>query len=346
MTIPTRRSYPNRRGRRSRRRAASWVLAASLALAPQALADGSALSLTLEQVLALARERSPRIEQRAALLRGAEAEARRARAGRAPEIDAHASYRHLSDVPDVALTFADGQRRTIFPNITERYQGRVDLAVPLYTAGRIRNTIVAAQRGREAAAHELRLERSDLELEVTVAYWQLAVAREREQVLRQSIASFAAHLTDARHRLQYGLAARNELLSIQVERDAAELDRLEAANAAAIAEANLLRLLDLEPHTRLETADPLGPAPPRAKAGGAEVAELEQLVTQALSSRSERAALEARWAVARATIEAERGSRRPQVSASAGFQYARPNPRVLPLVDQFDDSWDVGLAVS
>jgi outer membrane protein TolC len=51
-------------------------------------------------------------------------------------------------------------------------------------------------------------------------------------VLEESLAAYEAHLADARNRQAVGLAARNEVLAVQVEKDRAELARLRAANAA------------------------------------------------------------------------------------------------------------------
>ncbi len=59
------------------------------------------------------------------------------------------------------------------------------------------------------------------------------------------------------------MAARNEVLAVEVERDRVELDRLRAEADADVAEANLRRLLDLPPATRVEPAEPLDEPPPR-----------------------------------------------------------------------------------
>jgi hypothetical protein len=53
------------------------------------------------------------------------------------------------------------------------------------------------------------------------------------------------------------MAARNEVLAVEVERDRAELESLRAGAAAEAAEANLQRLLALPPATRVEPAEAL-----------------------------------------------------------------------------------------
>ena len=83
------------------------------------------------------------------------------------------------------------------------------------------------------------------------------------------------------------MAARNEVLAVEVERDRAELERLRAEAAADLAEANLQRLLELPPATRVEPGEPLeASAPP--------LPDLEALVAEAQAGRAERKALAAR----------------------------------------------------
>ena len=94
-------------------------------------------------------------------------------------------------------------------------------------------------------------------LETKTAYWLLVTSREGVRVLQEAIRAMDAHLTDARNRERFGIAARNEVLAVQVERDRVELDRLRADVAAEVAEANLQRLLDLPPGTRIDPAEPL-----------------------------------------------------------------------------------------
>jgi outer membrane protein TolC len=134
------------------------------------------------------------------------------------------------------------------------------------------------------------------------------------------------------------MAARNEVLAVQVERDRAELTRLRAENAAAVTEANLARLLGLENEARVEATESLEEP---VDAG----LDLERLVAQALADRPERAALVARVAAAEARARAEGATRLPQLTAAAGYDYANPNRRILPMQATWQDSWDAGASL-
>ena len=80
------------------------------------------------------------------------------------------------------------------------------------------------------------------------------------------------------------MAARNEVLAVQVQRDRAELRRLAAANGAAVANANLVRLVGLPAGTRIEPAE-------RVDAPDAPPPDVEALVGEALAARPEAASL-------------------------------------------------------
>ncbi len=145
---------------------------------------------------------------------------------------------------------------------------------------------------------------NDLLLETRAAYWGLVTARESERVLREALDSYDAHLKDARNRFDVGIAASNEVLSVQVERDRAELARLQAENGAGVANENLVRLTGLPPGARIEPAEPLS-VPPTMTAG---IEETETLVAAALEARPEVKALEARAEAARVAVEIQRSA--------------------------------------
>jgi outer membrane protein TolC len=288
---------------------------------------------------------SPRLARLAALETAAEAQARGARADRWPQLDLGAGYTRRSEVPELAI-FAPAsdptkpvERIVVFPNIQDNWRVRAGVAMPLWTGGRIGGQIEAAEQGRSAAFADLEAGRADLVLETKAAYWSLVTARESVRVLQESIRAYDAHLADARNRERFGMAARNEVLAVQVERDRVELESLRAETGAEVAQANLRRLLDLPPDARVETAEPVEASPSLRP-------EVEALVAQAEAARAERKALAARVAAADAAAGAERGSRMPQLSVAGGYTYANPNRDIVPPTADWKDTWDVGIGLA
>jgi outer membrane protein TolC len=325
--------------------AAASAQAPAPAPAPPGAAAPTVVRLTVDEAVARAIAASPRLARLTALEAAAEAQARGARADRWPQVDVGGGYTRRSEVPELAIFAPTSdptkpvERIVVFPNIQDNWRLRAGVALPIWTGGRLGGQIDAAEQGKAAAGEDLRAGRSDLVLETKDAYWSLVTAREGERVLQESMKAYDAHLADARNRERFGMAARNEVLAVQVERDRVELEQLRAAAGADVAEANLRRLLDLPPTARVEPAEPLeAPAAPRP--------DVEALVAEAQAGRPERRALVARVAAADAIAGAERGARLPQVALTGGYAYANPNRDIVPPTSDWEDTWDVGVGLT
>lgn len=296
------------------------------------------LRLTLAEAVSLARASSARLAQLRSLETAADASFSAARAERLPQLDLSASYTRNSNVPELTISTPAGTR-TIFPNIPDNYRSRAGLSLPLYSGGRIEGGIGAASGERAAAAKDLEGGIADLVLETATAYWSLVTARENQRVLREAVASFDAHLKDAANRQDVGMAARNEVLAVQVERDRAELTRLEAANSAEVANANLLRLVGGTPGSQIEPSEPVTTALAAPE-------EVETLAVQARQARPELAALRSRVGSLEGSVRVARAASLPQARVEAGYDLANPNLRILPLAARWEGTWSVGVNVS
>jgi outer membrane protein TolC len=303
------------------------------------------LELSVDEAVRLALQSSPMLQRLGALEAAAEAEEQGARAGRWPRVDVGGGYQRRSNVPElqVAQPSPDpdvpGQLVTIYPNIPDNWRLRADLTWPVYTGGRVQGRIEATTQGHVAAGHDREAARDDLILAVKQAYWRLVSAGENVRVFTDAIRALDAHLEDARNLERFGMAAPNEVLAVQVQRDRAELNQLEAEAAADIAEADLRRLLGVPSHTRLEATEPLETGPLPAQ-------DIEALVAEAGSARPDRAALVARIAAADALVGVEKGARLPQVAVTGGYLYANPNREIIPPEEAWKDTWDIGVSVS
>ncbi len=316
--------------------------------ATQGLAEVSAptvLRLTVDEAVSEALQTSPRLDRLGALAAAAEAGERGARAERWPRLDVGGGYQRRSNVPELRIAqpsldpTVPARLVTIYPNIPDNWQLQAGLAWPIYTGGRIGGQIEAAAQGRAAAGFDREAARDDLVFEVKHAYWSLVSAREAARVFTEAIRALEAHLADARNLERFGMAARNDVLAVEVQRDRAELNQIEAEAAADVAEADLRRLLGAPGETRVEPTEPLEAVP----AGKLDV---EALVAEAGSARPDRAALVARIAAADAIVGVERGARLPQVALTGGYLYANPNRVVIPPEEKWTDTWDVGVSLT
>jgi outer membrane protein TolC len=114
---------------------------------------------------------------------------------------------------------------------------------------------------------------------------------------------------------------------------------VEARNLRDVAAADLARLVGAAPGQQVEPQAALedAAAPPAVR---------DMLAAEARQQRAERRVLEQRIDIAGASRSAALSARRPQVAVTGGVDYARPNPRIFPRADRWDDSWDAGITLN
>jgi outer membrane protein TolC len=159
-------------------------------------------------------------------------------------------------------------------------------------------------------------------------------------VLSRSLESVDAHVRDLRSRLEQGFIPPNEVLTAEAQQSRQRLLAIEAASQRGVAVADLQRLLGVDGPQDVEPAAALSLAEPRVDP------DVDTLVRQAHDARPERRALESRAEAARERIEVARAASRPQVAVAAGYDYARPNPRIFPRSSAWEDSWDLSVNAS
>jgi len=314
------------------------TLALAVSSCPTGAEAGGACRLTLAEAVARARAASPRLARLVALEDAADASRRGARAERLPTLGLTGAYSRNSNVEEFVVPQPGQPDLVVFPNLPNQWSTRAEINLPVYTGGRVGASIDATAAQHDAARHDRIAGGADLDLEVASSYWNLAALREGERVLREAIASYEAHLKDATNLFETGMAARNDLLAVQVERDRAELDRLQAEVEAEVENANLVRLLHLPPATRVEPVAEGDTHDPDA--------DVETLVGPALDARAEVRSLRARVAAADASIKVARASALPQASVQGRYDYANPSQRIFPLEGVWRDTWSLGIGVS
>jgi outer membrane protein TolC len=292
--------------------------------------------LTLEQAIALGLKQSARLAELEARKAGAEAaEAGRA-AAKMPTVSAQAGYTRTNHVEEFVIATPGQPPRALYPDVPGNYRTRLDLQWPIYSGGRTDALERAARAEVNATAEDLAAARADLVLEITRAYWALVTARETEAVLARSLQSLDAHVRDLEARLQQGLIPPNDVLTAQAQRSRQQGLAIEAANTRGVAEADLRRLTGLPRNQGL----PL--APPALAAGQPQ----ETKSDTSAPGRAERRALGARLTAARERVAAAGAAAKPQLFIAGGYDYARPNPRIFPRADRWEDSWDASVNLS
>ena len=318
----------------------SLLLAAGAGGTQEAPAAVESVRLSLDEAVQRALTASARLRELQQLEIAAGADLDGARAARWPTAEVGAGYTRRSDIDPFLIPQPPGEPPVGFPNLPNNSTLSARGTLPVYAGGRISGQIDAATESERAAGLDLDASRQALILETESAYWRLVTARESERVLHEALGAFEAHLKDARNLERFGMAARSDVLAVEVERDRAELRRLRAQNAAEVAEANLARLLQLSPQAPWSS-------PPRGwRRCRPPTKTSRRWCSRPSSARPEREALAARVRAAEASVRVAQAASRPQLGVTGGVLYANPNRQFVPPDESWRWSWDVGVQVS
>ncbi|MGE5814043.1 MAG: TolC family protein [Acidobacteriota bacterium] len=313
-----------------------FVVAIALSAAPlPAFAQSDAL--TLDDAITRALAESHRVAELRARGKAAEAAVQGREASSLPLVSLQGGYTRTNHVDPYVIPQPGGIRNVIYPDIPDNYRSRLDVSWPLYTGGRNESLARAARAEASAVSNDLVSVEADLRLEVTRAYWNAVTAAQTVSVVQQSLERLNAHIKDLRARLDAGLIPPNDVLSAEAQRSRQEVQVIEARNGSELALADLRRLIGADPGVPFQLTTPL------ESASAEPSADLGAQIAAAKNARPERAALVQRIDAAVSRVEAAGSTRKPAVAVNGGVDYAKPNPRIFPRVDEWNESWDVSV---
>ena len=314
----------------------------SLSAGVLAQAEGASLKetkVTLEEAQARAIEASHRLAESRARQRVADAVVDARAAAQRPSVAASAGYTRTNHVAEFVVPTPTGLPGVLYPDVPNNYRTRLDLQWPIYSGGRTDALERAARAEASAAAAETSVAQADLRLEVARAFWAVVTADASVRVLEEGVARAQAHVTDVRERLRAGLVPPNEVSSAEAQESRQRMLLIEAQTQRSVVLADLGRLAGADASEVLMPQAQLEEEPEPSTSIGAAIG-------LARGARAERTALLLRVESATEQRNAALAGRRPSVAVGGGFDYARPNPRIFPRADRWEDSWDLGISVN
>jgi outer membrane protein TolC len=227
----------------------------------------------------------------------------------------------------------------VYPDIPDNYRTRLDLQWPIYTFGRADALERAARAEADATGLDLAAARNDLKLEITRAFWAVVTSTEAVRVVDESVKRMDAMLEDVRNSLKVGLAAPNDVLSVEAQRARQQMLLIQAGNSQEQTLADLRRLIGDPPESPI-ALDAVLESPP------APVPAADSLVDAARGARPDRKALETRLLGAADRREASVANRRPTLSVGGGVNLSNPNPLIFPRAAQWNGTFDASVNLS
>lgn len=236
-----------------------------------------------------------------------------------PVLRVTGTYSQLDQSPALDMATPAGEFRS--PKIWKNDVvglASAEVAVPLWTAGRLSSAIGSATDEARASAAQAQRAGSDLELAVVEAYLGVLRARSALAVAESNAKSLEAHAGAVRVMYEKEAVPHSDLLAAQVALANAHQQRLRSANGVRLAMAAYNRRVG-QPLDRVpDLEEPGEPGPADGTAAGREAGSLTAL---ALERRPELEALAATRTSLEQAAGAVRAERWPQLQLRAGYDH-------------------------
>jgi outer membrane protein TolC len=324
--------------------------------------------LTADEAAKRARARAPQIQSAEAAAAAAQWEAKSAWVGFIPQLSLFARYQRINRVQN-SVTFVDeaAQQRFVdevldtdpetqqaflalgdmlssgpdFTQPVDNYSLGAGLKIPV--SDMLLRTLPAYEGAKEQTeARKLQAQSTAeiVELQAREAFYRYSAAVAQRALIEQAVKQAEALAAQTKLFVDAGTKAPVEFMAATASLERARGDLAQAEGALAT--------------TRMALATLMGVSPAEVQAIGEPVTQLpeaptqppEQLVSRALEHRTELLALRKAVGATQKVQKSEKNAAWPQLSLEANTLYANPNPRYVPPVNEFNNTWDVGATLS
>jgi outer membrane protein len=240
-----------------------------------------------------------------------EQQLRSAEGQRLPELNVNSGYTQYSETP-AAKTQIAGQTAQFSTNQAGSVNAQAIASLPVFTSGRIRHNIEAAEASLNAAQSNEAASVLNIKMQVAEAYVTVLRMESARQVAQSHVDTLSQHMKDVNDLFEQGMVARNDVLAANVELVNAQQRVVQANNQQDIAKAQYNRLLDrnLADDVKLEHQFPDAPQ-----------ASFNELNANALNQRPELTTLTQQIESLEQQAQSVKAGLLPQVAVNGGYQY-------------------------
>jgi HAE1 family hydrophobic/amphiphilic exporter-1 len=201
-----------------------------------------------------------------------------------------------------------------FPTDQRLLSSQVQLSQALFTWGKLGAAIRAAAKARLTADEQLRVARQDTRRDVTVAFYDVVLAREQQGFALQNREQKRRHQDEAERKYAAGVATDYDLLAAKVSVENANPEVIRSANTLKTAKDRLRYILAVE-----GAVDVKGSLEPPVYA----VSGFGQAMKTALERRPELMELRHRKEIAEELIKVAKADDKPRVDLNGSYGYRR-----------------------
>jgi len=257
-----------------------------------------------------------------------------------PRLSFSASYTRLSEIPPFEIvTPLSANPIRLYDVILNNYSLKLSLQQPLFTGFRLSSLKNAAKFNYRSVEAENNEEKNKVAFEIQNAFWNYHKAEQIRNLIEENINQIALHLEDTKNFLMNDLVTRNDLLKLEVQYSNTELMRIDAENNVELLRIAFNRAIGIELNSpSIIAAKKINPSQYDYN--------LDEIITEAKGNRNDLKSLGYKIQAGEESIDAARAGWFPSIFLFGNFYYSRPNQRILPPEDKFNDTWDFGVSLN
>jgi len=258
-----------------------------------------------------------------------------------PDLDLGAGYERLSNIPTEYFSIL-GQTipsTAFFPVILNDYSATASLSESVFNGFEWKYALKGMQLSEKSSEFTLEDKKNNVSLTIIMEYIDLFKLQRAHDVVEENLKQLNAHVDEVTDFVKHGLATQNDLLRTQLQLSNALLNEIDINNQIQTINYNLTIMLGLPDGTGISVDS-------NSILGNKSVQPLPFYLTNYLQNRNDLKALDMQQKAAEANIKFTQSSLYPHLSIGADYDYLRPNPRIVPPLDQFQPTWDIGFKIS
>jgi len=213
------------------------------------------------------------------------------------------------------------------------YNHQLQLQLPLYTGGKIENTVKLAKDGSAAAALGTTATKQQLTMEVTTSYFNVLQARNLAEVAHQGVDDLDAHLKNVQNYYDAGTVPLSDVLQTQVRLANARNSLIKAQDSYKLARYKLNIVIGLSLHNQASLADDFSNQP--------YAQSVDESIASALKNRPEMTQANLKIAMAKDKVNIANSGHLPTVAVVGSESWSDTNPST----SKGRNSWAVGMNV-
>lgn len=301
----------------------------------------SSNGLTADQAASRAAAVSPTVQRRIAEVEAQIAGAEATELQQVPQIGGKLQYTRNSTVPPFTINFG-GMDIAIPSSLANNYVAEANVNINLSDyIYRYPKLVKAAKLGLEVAKTSKASAMVDAGQDARLAYYEWLRAKLNVLVAQRQLVDIQATVGQMRSQFEVQRVSKAELLRVESQEAEAEQTLDQLKNLSRLREEQLRLLIGANGNEELSLGEDV-----RKEMAAPSQGALDDDLHKALAQRLDVRVLVQGIAAKEHQAEAENSAYLPRLTAFGVADYARPNQRIFPVVDEFRGTWSAGVQLS